>query len=110
MYIHTYMYVCMCVCIYVWRGAHSGYTHAYFAYLLFRGGGGLAIINRGNEKNIDKAPKKFLIDSTRENVTSNESLEKVNFFGACPLFSGFEPRVAYDIALVLVVSIKSKML
>ena len=109
MYIHTYMYVCMCVCIYVWRGAHSGYARV-LRVPTFSGGGGLAIINRGNEKNIDKAPKKFLIDSTRENVTSNESLEKVNFFGACPLFSGFEPRVAYDIALVLVVSIKSKML
>ena len=108
MYIHTYMYVCVYVSMYA--EAPIAGTHAYFAYLLFRGGGGLAIINRGNEKNIDKAPKKFLIDSTRENVTSNESLEKVNFFGACPLFSGFEPRVAYDIALVLVVSIKSKML
>ena len=47
------------------------------------------------------APKKFLFDSARENFNSNASLEKVNFVGACPLFSGCEPGVAYDIALVL---------
>ena len=78
MHVHTYIYVCMYVCVYVSMygeapiaGIRTRTSRTYF----FGGGGGLAIINRGNEKNIDKAPKKFLIDSTRENVTSNESLE-----------------------------------